>query len=142
MTDPHLVLGVGPQADVKEIRQVYRQLVKLHHPDAGGQPERFKEITTAYLLLCARATHPALAGVCDHRVKVVYGTGSNYCPRFLFLRKFLWPTIVWQRSSCRLGVPLFFALTVPAVVWFISPYLVIAMGAFVILGGRISYRKF
>ncbi|MBS3872909.1 MAG: J domain-containing protein [Firmicutes bacterium] len=142
MTDPRLVLGVGPQADVKEIRQVYRRLVKLHHPDVGGHPEHFKEITAAYLRLSARATHPALAGVCDHRVRVVYGRGTGGQPFYIMLRKLLSHKVVWHSARIRLALPLAWALTIPTVVWFINPYAVMIMGAIVLLGGRTSYRKF
>jgi hypothetical protein len=47
-SDPRKVLGVGPEATKKEIVAAYRSLVKKHHPDKGGDPEKFKKIQNAY----------------------------------------------------------------------------------------------
>ncbi len=41
-------LGVTPIASVEEIRGAYRTLVKQHHPDAGGNHDRFIAIQGAY----------------------------------------------------------------------------------------------
>lgn len=32
----------------KEIKQQYRKLAQIHHPDTGGNPETFMEIRQAY----------------------------------------------------------------------------------------------
>ena len=44
-------LGVSPQADAKEIKKAYRRLAGKHHPDKGGDEERFKQINEAYEVL-------------------------------------------------------------------------------------------
>ena len=50
--DPYAVLGLRPEVSDRELRRVYRTLVKRHHPDHnGGSPEstaRFAEIQEAY----------------------------------------------------------------------------------------------
>ena len=53
MTDKDLysVLGVSRNADTSEIRTAYKQLAKEHHPDKGGDPEKFKEISQAHEVL-------------------------------------------------------------------------------------------
>jgi hypothetical protein len=33
---------------VREIKKAYREMAKIHHPDKGGDGERFKEINTAH----------------------------------------------------------------------------------------------
>jgi len=33
---------------VREIKKAYRSMAKVHHPDKGGDGERFKEINTAH----------------------------------------------------------------------------------------------
>merc|ERR1719463_537883 len=38
-------------ASESEIKKAYRKLAVKHHPDKGGDPEKFKEITRAYEVL-------------------------------------------------------------------------------------------
>lgn len=38
----------SPNADLDEIKAAYRILVKLHHPDIGGDREQFERIQAAY----------------------------------------------------------------------------------------------
>ncbi len=59
MATPHEILNVSPDASIDEIRQAYRDLVKVWHPDrfrGDGRleqkaTERLKEITAAYRAL-------------------------------------------------------------------------------------------
>ncbi|MBC7325228.1 MAG: J domain-containing protein [Moorella sp. (in: Bacteria)] len=48
------MLGLAPGATLAEIKAAYRRLVKLHHPDAGGDPEVFMKIHAAYQNLTSR----------------------------------------------------------------------------------------
>jgi len=45
------VLGVNKNAEIAEIRTAYKQLAKEHHPDKGGDPEKFKELSEAHEVL-------------------------------------------------------------------------------------------
>jgi molecular chaperone DnaJ len=54
MPDPYETLGVSRSASAEEIKRVYRNLARQHHPDASSDPgaeERFKDITRAYEVL-------------------------------------------------------------------------------------------
>ena len=42
------LLDVPKNATTDEIKKHYRKYALLHHPDKGGDPEKFKEIQTAY----------------------------------------------------------------------------------------------
>lgn len=44
-------LGVSRDSSADEIRKAYKKLVVQHHPDKGGDPEKFKEISSAYEVL-------------------------------------------------------------------------------------------
>lgn len=45
--DPFSVLGVGRDASNDDVRAKWRELAQEHHPDHGGDPARFREITAA-----------------------------------------------------------------------------------------------
>ncbi len=51
MADLYGVLGLRPDAAAEEIKRAYRRKAREHHPDAGGDAERFKEVTHAYEVL-------------------------------------------------------------------------------------------
>ena len=49
--DLYAVLGLSRNAETDEIRSTYKKLAKEHHPDKGGDPEKFKEISQAHEIL-------------------------------------------------------------------------------------------
>lgn len=49
--NPYEVLGVDKDADKKTIRSSYKKLVAIHHPDKGGDTQKFQEIQEAHDLL-------------------------------------------------------------------------------------------
>lgn len=51
MTDHYATLGVNRKATKDEIKKAYRKLSMEHHPDKGGDPEKFKDINEAYSTL-------------------------------------------------------------------------------------------
>lgn len=51
MKDYYKILGVDKNASPEEIRKAYHRLAHQHHPDKGGDEDRFKEINEAYQVL-------------------------------------------------------------------------------------------
>ncbi len=49
--DYYEVLGVGKDASADEIKKAFRKSAVEHHPDRGGDEEKFKEINEAYEVL-------------------------------------------------------------------------------------------
>src|SRR5688500_18339547 len=49
--DLYEILGVARDASDDDIKRAYRQRARELHPDAGGDEEQFKELTTAYEVL-------------------------------------------------------------------------------------------
>ena len=52
--DEYDILGVRPTADLAAVKAAYRQMAGWAHPDKGGDPVKFREITAAYETLVAR----------------------------------------------------------------------------------------
>ena len=48
MTDYYELLGIGRDASDDDIKRAYKKLASKHHPDKGGDAEKFKEIKAAY----------------------------------------------------------------------------------------------
>lgn len=51
MKDLYKLLGIKRDANEKTVKETYRRLVKEHHPDVGGDPEKFRELQEAYEVL-------------------------------------------------------------------------------------------
>lgn len=51
MKDYYQILGVDRSASDDDIKRAYRRLASQHHPDKGGNKERFQEIQEAYGIL-------------------------------------------------------------------------------------------
>ena len=49
--DPYQILKVNPSAKLEDIKQAYRKLVKIHHPDKGGDVKTMLEINAAWEVL-------------------------------------------------------------------------------------------
>jgi curved DNA-binding protein CbpA len=45
------ILEIEENATSEQIKQAYRRLSLIHHPDKGGQGDKFKEISEAYSVL-------------------------------------------------------------------------------------------
>jgi len=46
--NPYQILEIETNATNSDIKKAYRKLVMKHHPDKGGDPEKFKELSQAY----------------------------------------------------------------------------------------------
>lgn len=49
--DLYDILGVARDASEEDVKRAYRRRAREHHPDAGGDEDEFKELTTAYEVL-------------------------------------------------------------------------------------------
>ncbi len=49
--DPYQILKVDPSAKLEEIKKAYRKLVKIHHPDKGGDSAVMLEVNSAWEIL-------------------------------------------------------------------------------------------
>ena len=51
MNNPYQVLGLPNHASFDDVRKKYLNLVKIHHPDNGGNQKDFESITSAYSVI-------------------------------------------------------------------------------------------
>tara|TARA_B100000965_G_scaffold84716_1_gene68232 strand:- start:1423 stop:2076 length:654 start_codon:yes stop_codon:yes gene_type:complete len=58
--DPYQILKVDPSAKLEEIKKAYRKLVKIHHPDKGGDSTVMLEINSAWEILKKEHRNPNL----------------------------------------------------------------------------------
>ena len=49
--DPYQILKVHPSTKLEDIKKAYRELVKIHHPDKGGDTKVILEINAAWEIL-------------------------------------------------------------------------------------------
>ena len=49
--DYYKILGIERGASDEEIKRAYRKLASIHHPDKGGDTQKFQEIQQAYSVL-------------------------------------------------------------------------------------------
>ncbi len=62
MPPPHDVLGVALGAGEEEVRAAFRRFARHHHPDRGGDAQKFRAGLEAYQRLLGQAA-PSPAGV-------------------------------------------------------------------------------
>jgi len=67
MPDPYDALNVDTNATQDEIKRAYRDAANAHHPDRGGDPEKFSQAATAYRIIG------------DEQTRKKFDAG-DYCP--------------------------------------------------------------
>ena len=51
MKNYYRILGISENANLNQIKKAYRKLALKHHPDRGGDENKFKELSEAYEVL-------------------------------------------------------------------------------------------
>lgn len=74
MQNPYQTLGVNREATADEIKRAYRKLASQHHPDRGGDTQRFQEIQVAYDTL----TDPQRREALDNPGFAGFGAGAPF----------------------------------------------------------------
>lgn len=84
--NPYDVLDISPSATLVELKEKYRDLVKQHHPDCGGQVEDFMLIRRAYAVIIELRSQPQPCERCNGSGQVAL-KGSSFtdvgavCPK-------------------------------------------------------------
>ncbi len=78
--DYYKTLGVSKDATADEIKKAFRKLARTHHPDAGGDEAKFKEINEAYEVLSdeeKRALYDQYGTADQNQIPFNWGGGST-----------------------------------------------------------------
>ena len=78
--DYYKTLGVSKDATADEIKKAFRKLARTHHPDAGGDEEKFKEINEAYEVLSddeKRALYDQYGTANQNQIPYNWGGGTT-----------------------------------------------------------------
>ena len=76
-------LNVNPTAAMDEITKSYRKLALIHHPDKGGNVEKFKEITNAYSTIKKMRSIPIVNPIKPTNVKTTDPTTTDLIDEFI-----------------------------------------------------------
>ena len=66
--DPYKILKVHPSANPEEIKKAYRRLVKIHHPDRGGDSAIMLEVISAWEQLKGKEKNLNINKVTDSKI--------------------------------------------------------------------------
>jgi DnaJ-class molecular chaperone len=72
------VLGLSKNASVEDIKKSYKRLAIIHHPDKGGDIDKFKEIGNAYGVLSDPAKRQTYDQLGDEHYEKGAGAGSPF----------------------------------------------------------------
>lgn len=78
---PYEILGVADTATQDEITIAYRRLAQIHHPDRGGEADKFREIRTAYAVLLKTGKCPTCNGTGTVSTRRGFFIDRQPCPR-------------------------------------------------------------
>ena len=60
---PFQLLGLTSEASLGDVQRAWRRAAMKHHPDRGGDPEKFQEVSVAYQA-CLQAVATRVCGSC------------------------------------------------------------------------------
>ena len=86
--DYYKTLGVPRTATADEIKKAFRKLARKHHPDAGGDEAKFKELNEAYEVLSdekKRALYDQYGTANENQIPQGWGGGQGFNVEDIFV---------------------------------------------------------
>lgn len=77
MSNAFEVLGLPPSASLDAVKDKYRRLSMIHHPDRGGDAETFSRLNKAYKEAIVIAQEPRQCAACSGSGKTIQSFGFN-----------------------------------------------------------------
>lgn len=107
--DHYFVLGITKDATLKDIEKAYRQLAKKHHPDKGGDENRFKEVSAAYEVLKDADLRQKYDNVLDSNIlRYINLRFVSFSPRTILLSVTLAEVLAGAEKTFKENIPCFF----------------------------------
>mgnify|MGYP003497801425 CR=1 FL=1 len=81
---PFEILGLSATANLEEVEHRWKLLAGVHHPDRGGDVDKFIDFREAYQAARGLAVEPKMCETCQGKGKVVKSFGFSsmkvFCP--------------------------------------------------------------
>lgn len=78
MKSYYQVLGLNENASADEVKAAYKNLAKKHHPDKGGDPEKFKEINNAFERITNPERRPEQPDIFEDMARQFFGGHPHF----------------------------------------------------------------
>lgn len=77
MADAFEILGLTSAATPQEVKARWQKLASEHHPDRGGDPDKFHECRQAYKKALEIASRPIICPACFGGGSTITSSGFN-----------------------------------------------------------------
>lgn len=77
MKSPFEVLGLKDNATLEQVKDAWRSLAAIHHPDRGGDSAVFSNVRKAYVAASEAASLPVECDVCKGSGRIKKQKGFN-----------------------------------------------------------------
>jgi DnaJ-class molecular chaperone len=74
---PFAKLGLAPGATPDQVKQAWRRLAAIYHPDKGGDGAKFHELRLAYEAALVQSQLPKVCSRCNGSGKTEYRNGFS-----------------------------------------------------------------
>lgn len=81
MINHYEIIGAHASMNDSEIRDLYRKLARVHHPDRGGSADKFAAVSASYRAIATSLDRSKLAALYSLHVPACNGCGGTGAQR-------------------------------------------------------------
>lgn len=71
-------LGIDDNSTTDQVKDAWRELARIHHPDKGGNPDNFVPLLKAYKEALTKANEPKKCASCKGSGQTKQGSGFSF----------------------------------------------------------------